>query len=289
MKTTLGNDCSRIHESIDAYLDGELSPDEVAVFDLHMKDCPQLTEVMVNRSGLRNRMRAAVRNAATPPGLEQNVRAQLANRGPMRPQAWLPMALAATVLLAFGLTIYWRAGGLRLTPASKENYIASCAQGVSSAMQVGLKQHIHCAVFRRRASPPPSLEEMARDLGPQVADLIPAVQRHLPGGFRVVEAHRCHYQGRIYTHLTATDGTGLVSLLVTDRKHGEAFENDLRPVDAAEGEALFTSSAQPFSVAGFETRDHLIYLVSDLSSRQNLALFDQIIPEVSRTIRTLEI
>jgi hypothetical protein len=285
------DDCSHIHELIDIYLDGELSPDEQPSFDVHLKDCPQLTETIAKRAGLRTRIRAAAKDrVATPPGLEQKVRARLGNPARRYQRAWpLTMATAATIVLAFGLAIYWRAGGLRLTPASRESYIASCAEGISPVMQVGLKQHIHCAVFRKPGSAAPSREGMARDLGPRFAELIPAVQRHLPGGFRVTEAHLCHYQGRTYTHVTATDGRGLVSLLVTDRINGEALESKLRPVAANAGEALFTTSAQRFSVAGFETRNHLIYFVSDLNSGQNLTLFNQMVPEVSRAIRTLEI
>ena len=296
MNSASGGDCSLIHELIDRYLDADLDADELASFSSHMKNCPQLAESIARRNDFRRRLRAAVKNTAPSPELDVKVMAQLRKERGRRLPGGTPlvrfapaMAVAALVLLGLGLALDWRAGGLRFTPAAQQSYITSLEQRVSPAMQIGLRQHIHCAVFRKKPPVSPSPDAMARELGPRYAELIPALERHLPAGFHVVEAHQCTNRGRKYIHLIATDNAGLMSLLVTERLHGEALENGLQPVTSKAGEPLYSAFAQRFSVAGFETRDHLIYLVSDLNSARNLSLFDEMVPEVARTIRTLGI
>jgi anti-sigma factor RsiW len=280
---------------VDLFLDRELAPGQAATFAGHLETCPELAELVSQRTALRTRVRAAAAASETPAGLEQKIRSRLSGdthsgdthsghtgHKPLGP--WL--AVAAALLLAFGSLLSWRNGGLRWTSGAQESYIASVSQQVSPVMRIGLKQHVHCAVFRKHPSPPPSGEELARELGPGYADLIPAMQRRLPQHFRVVEAHRCSYQGREYAHLIATDGSAPMSLLITGRAQGEALENDLRAVAATAGESLYTASVQRFSIAGFETSRYLIYLVSDLDSRQNIATLESMVPEVAGTIRT---
>ena len=272
--------CTRIHEQLDVYLDHELSTDDTVAFAGHLNTCPDLSELLALRVTLRARLRVAARLTNSPDGLDARIRLGLKARYLKIRRVWTMLAVAALVLLAFGLNMSWRAGGLRFTPAMQEGYIASLAPQVSAVMQIGLQQHVHCAVFHKSPSPPPDLQEMAGQLGPRYADLLPAMQRHLPAGFRVLAAHICDYHGRPYTHLTASDGTRLISLLITKRAPGEAF---------AAAPALSAASVQRFQLAGFETRDHLVYLISDLEPGQNLPALAGMAPDVARTIRTLEL
>jgi hypothetical protein len=126
-------------------------------------------------------------------------------------------------------------------------------------------------------------------MGPDGEGLLPVMQKNLPSSFRIVLAHQCNYRGRRYIHLAASDGRHLMSLLITNREQGEAFEGDLRAIANESDNAVFTSSAQRFGISGFETARHLIYLVSDVDPDQNLATFRAMVPEIARTIRTREI
>jgi hypothetical protein len=284
-----GPNCEALHALTDTFLDSELDCDNALEFTRHMAECPELSRLVAGRKAMRARLRAAVRTVTASPGLETRIRARVNEQRTSRSYAWSVLAVAAVVLLAVGVTNFWRTGGLRFTPASQEAYIDSLRAGVSPVMQVGLQQHVHCAVYRKMTSPFPTAEEMARTLGHDDADLVPAMQRHLPSSFRVVLAHRCNYDGRPYIHLAATDGHRLISLLITNRAQGEAFENDLRAVATEADAPLYTSSIQRFTISGFETRDHLVYMVSDLDPGQNLSAFEAMVPDVARTIRTHEI
>lgn len=282
------NSCERIHALADAYLDNELNADRAMEFARHLKECPQLARLISMRQQLRNRVRSAARTIVAPPGLETRIRAAVDRPRRQLLPGWPVLALAAALLITVGVGTSWRNGAFRFTPESQQAYVDSLRPGLAPAMQVGLQQHIHCTVYRKLTSPYPTLAEMAQELGPGNADLIPVMQRALPADFRVILAHRCNYHGRIYLHIAASDGRHLVSLLVTDRASGEAFENDLHAVAAENDMQLYTSSVQRFAISGFETRDRLVYLVSDLDPSQNLSTFHEMVPEIARTIRTRE-
>jgi hypothetical protein len=62
----------------------------------------------------------------------------------------------------------------------------------------------------------------------------------------------------------------------------------LQVVATAAGEQLYSVSAAQYSIAGFETRDHFVYLVSDMDSGQNLTRLQRLLPDLSSTVRALE-
>lgn len=294
MNRAIENNCSGVMALLDRYMDQELSGEEWALVERHLNDCPGCASIAARRSALRNRLRSAARDVGSPLGLDQRIRQRLAEQTTGRNYSrvnhgggW--MAAAAALLLTVSLGVYWRNGGLRFTPQAQDAYIASIAPEVAPVMRIGLQQHVHCAVFKGIPSQWPTLEEMAQSLGAEYADLAPAVQRHLPSGFRVAEAHVCSYRGRYYTHVAATDGKKLISLLITNRSQGEAFETELRAVAGEAGVPLYISAVQRFSLAGFETRGHLVYLVSDLDYTRNLAVLKSLAPDVDKTVRRFEI
>ncbi|MES1261175.1 MAG: zf-HC2 domain-containing protein [Acidobacteriota bacterium] len=285
--------CASTRVLLDRYVDREMSPRDLAGVASHLSGCPDCAGRASRQTALRDRLRVAARGTALPTDLEGRIRQRLgaetgrAGRSLLR-SGWPAMAIAAAVLLAVGLAHSWQNGGLRLTPGSQEAYIASISPEVTPVMRIGLQQHVRCAVFRKAPSQWPTVEEMAQSLGARYADLAPAMERHLPAGFRIAEAHVCNYQGRYYTHLAATDGKQLMSLLITDRAQGQAFENDLRAVAAEAGAPVYTSGVQRFRIAAFETRDHFVYLISDLAAGENLATLKSMLPEVGQAIRRLE-
>ena len=279
---------SLIHGLADTFLDNELGCDESVAFTSHLADCAELAHMVAGRKAMRDRLRAAAKSTHISPGLETRIKARIREERVSRWNVWPVLALAAAVLLALGINFSWRNGNLRFTPASQQAYIDSLRPGLSPVMQVGLQQHVHCAVYRKLTSPYPTLEEMAQALGPGEGELVAAMQAHIPANYRVAMAHRCDFHGREYVHLIATDGSHRISLLVTNRAQGEAFENDLKAVATESEMSLYTSSAQRFEISGFETRDHLIYLVSDLDPARNFSAFTAMVPEIARTIRTHE-
>jgi len=256
--------CAGTLECLDAWLDGELSPADSAAVARHLETCAGCSGVLANRLSLRERLRRVGRSAEPAPELAQRIHSRLGvDDSPNRTRRGF-LAAAAMVLMSVGTYAAWKSGHLRMTPAAREDYIASILPEVAPVMRIGLQQHVHCAVFRSYPAQAPGEEELARDLGPYYAGLVRVMQTHVPGGFRVVMAHRCGYKERPYVHVVAKRGSDLISLLITRRADGEAFD----------GTSVYSSGVSRFSIAGFETPEHLIYLVSDLDQGANAAVFE---------------
>ncbi|MGD1072110.1 MAG: hypothetical protein ABSB15_18430 [Bryobacteraceae bacterium] len=270
--------CARIIELLDAYIDSGDNPD----VEQHLEGCQGCSTILANRIALRDRLRAAVRRVEAPANLQARIHDRIAQQARSNRLQWVPMATAAAVMLSVGLVGWYQTGHLRLTPASQEAYIASIAPRVSPIMQVGLTQHVHCAVFRQYPSEQPSVAELTKALGPQYSGLVLAMQQHLPSDFRVVMAHLCQRRGRSYIHVIARHGSSLISLLLTKKTAGEAFEANLRAVEA--GTALYTSQVQRFNIAGFQTSDYLVYLVSDMDQDGTLAALTAMAPQVQTVL-----
>lgn len=253
--------CAQIIELLD-------SPENPEVVR-HLETCETCSRILANRIALRDRLRTAVRRTETPIDLRSRIHRSIASEQRSSPMRWPSLALAAAILLTVGVTGWYRNGHLRLTPESQEAYIESIAPRVTPIMQVGLVQHVHCAVFRRYPAEQPPVPELIKDLGPEYAALIPAMQQHVPAGFRVVMAHLCTRQGRNYVHIIARQGSSLISLLITKKEAGEQM-----------GAGLDTSSVQRFNIAAFETSDYLVYLVSDMNRDENVATLKAMAPQI---------
>jgi hypothetical protein len=154
---------------------------------------------------------------------------------------------------------------------------------------VGLGDHVHCTVFRKFPKQPPAREKMLADLGPENSPLLPLVQERIPKDYRVIMAHRCSYRGRKFVHLAMRGDSGLISLVIARRESGEAFGRDkLAPVLAQSGIPIYQGQVRRFAIAGFESRDHLVYLVSDLGEQRNLALLASLSAPVQSFLSRLE-
>ena len=118
--------CDRIVELLD-------SPENPDVA-LHLETCEACSRILANRMVLRDRLRAAARNAEVPPDLQARIQHRIVQ--PARPAASLSWALAAALLLSIGLVHFYQTANPGIAP------------GFSPIMEVGLAQHIHCAVSR---------------------------------------------------------------------------------------------------------------------------------------------
>ncbi|MEZ5398442.1 MAG: hypothetical protein R2729_02165 [Bryobacteraceae bacterium] len=215
---------------------------------------------------LRARLREAVHSVETPPFLEAQLRRRLGEKPDpaSRLRPWLPLAVSAAVLLAS--SVAYQLGHLRFTAAAQDSYIALVGNRVNALMRVGLRDHLHCAHFRTFPKTPPPMTEFVAKMGPEYAPLIPVLERNLPAGSRIELAHRCRYHGRQFVHLAWKDGSGLHSLIVARKQPGEVFDIDgALPALVHSGLTVYRDGARGFQIAAFESRDHLVYSISNES------------------------
>jgi hypothetical protein len=251
-----------------------------------------------------NRLKDAVNSVPVPQGFEDRVRIQIQAHGipsgarPLR--RWIlrlaPALVAAGVLAA--LSVAYHFGHFRLTRASQNAYIASVSSQLGEIMRIGLRDHIHCSVFRKYPKNPPTAEEIlnprsergVKPISPQYSGLIPIVRSLVPENYRMTLAHQCTYQGREYIHLSFMDESNMLSLLVTRKVNGESFRADgVLPALTESGIPMYQSGVQRFQISAFETGDYLVYFISDLGKQQNTDLMLALAPRVKGFLAKLEL
>jgi hypothetical protein len=190
-------------------------------------------------------------------------------------------AAAAMFLCLISGGIAYQFGHLRWTADSQNSYLTALSNSVATLFRPGLKDHVHCAVYRKYPKVAPAAARLQHELGPEYRELLTVVSQHVPRGYQTMIAHRCRYQGRQYVHLALKGSGGVVSLVIAQKGAGESFTTEqLRPVLVSAGTPFYQAQAQRYAISAFETADHLVYTVSELSLEQNTKLMAAMAPQV---------
>jgi hypothetical protein len=232
---------------------------------------------------MKARLKTAVASEIPSPYLEGRIRNRIrANERPRR-FSWRMQAAPAAAALAvcLGIGIAYQLGHLRWTANSQDTYIASVSNRVATLMRVGLRDHIHCSIFRKYPNEAPKVEALAANLGPEYKDLLHIVRSNVPADFKAMIAHECGYKGRKFIHVSLKSDSQLLSLIIARKQDGESFQTDeMIPALQQAGIPFYRSGAQRFQIASFEATQHLVYLISDLPSSDNLRLLVAMAPRV---------
>jgi hypothetical protein len=240
---------------------------------------------------LREQLQRAVRSEEVPPYLETRIKAHINSSG-SRGFAWKQQfaSLAAAVLLVAGGAVAYQLGHLRLTASSQASYMASVSSRVATIMRVGLRDHIHCAYFRKWPKIPQTMEQFIQKLGPDYVGLIPIMQKEVPKQYRMEIAHQCTVGDRKFVHLVMRNEDQLLSLILSKKRQGESFETEgLLPALRESGIPLYQSGVQRFQIASFESRDYLVYFISDQPKEVNMQQMQAMAPAVKEYLKKLEL
>jgi len=242
---------------------------------------------MSDTRDLNQRLKGAIGQEPVPPYLEARVRARMVERPAGR--SWISVLIPAAAALVVGVVMTaYHFGSFRYTDASRASYISLVSDRVAPFIKIGLGQHIRCAVFRTYPKDPQPIETVERSLAPEYRGLVPIVERYVPDGFHLVMAHRCADDNRKFVHLTFSNGSSLISLLVTRKDQGEAFdEAGLLSAIAASGTPVYREGSQRFQVSAFQSPEYLVYFVSDLPANQNNAMMLSMAPQVQDFLKSL--
>jgi mycothiol system anti-sigma-R factor len=269
------HDCKKVRAYLDSYLNDELLVETTHEVLRHLEHCPACHEAMENRRRVKALLKAAVSKETAPADLQEKIRKRIRKDAAPRWSSWTLVAAAAAVLIAVGILGLqaWKRTAATHTPAVAE---AAGAQ----ILEVGLKDHVHCALDAGFANREFTEAEMRERLGPQFFGLVAMVKDRLPGNYRVTVGHRCHAFGREYVHLVLKSPQTVLSLVVT-KKNGESFtQNHVAAIAEAAGVPIFGARMNNLEVAGFETSDYLAFVVSDLGREENLQIALALAPPV---------
>jgi anti-sigma factor RsiW len=259
----MNSSCEKLRAQLDAYLSGELSGDAREEVEGHLRDCAACAAEFEAAGRLRTGVQAAVGATPVPSGLEAKV------RGALRTQAARPRTgLYAVAAAALVIVCVFLINMLRTSRDPMNAILAKTHGQLAAVLKVGLRDHLQCAVFRKYSKQAEPSAQMAADLGPEFAGLIPLIQAKLPADFRLIQAHHCEAGDRQYTHFIVAGGDKVVSVILTRAQPGEAVIG------------IHQEGVDRFQVVGFESQGQLAYVISDLDAQHSLVLAANLAPTV---------
>jgi len=263
----MNSECEKVRGHLDAYLSRELPEETRREVQRHLESCPQCAVELETRARVRAQLQAAVHATPVPLDLEAKIRRAVRRTvSAPRPRTGL-WAVAAAALVIVCVALVSR---LRVETDPEQAILRKTSGRLAAVLNVGLRDHLQCAVFRKYSRQPEAARQMAADLGPGFADLVPLLQAKMTGDFHIVQAHHCDAGGRQYTHFIMAGGAGggkTVSLILTRRQPGESLSG-----------GIHQAGVDRFQVVGFESHDYLAYVISDLDAQQNLELAANLAP-----------
>jgi len=278
--------CKRIRSYLDSYLNNELMVETNHEVLTHLETCGACSRSLEDRARLKARLKRAVMQEYAPAALRERIASDLRRgRGFSFNRVSLALAAAAAVLVIAAVTFFtWGPPKNQLSLQAK----VAPADVTGQILKIGLDDHVFCAIDHHLANKQFTPEQMAEHLGPEYAGLVALVKERMPRAYTVAVGHRCHYQGREFIHLIMRNQNDVVSLVIT-RKNGEAFPTDgVAAIVQAAGGPIYQAAWANQQVAGLETRDHLVFVVSNETSDANLQIAASLAPSVRDLLARLE-
>jgi len=278
--------CEKTRRYLDSYINNELLVETNHEVLRHLESCPACAAEFEQSSRLKARLKSAVAGQSVPPDLSERIREGIRHHQsrPFAAAGWTRWGAVAAAVLLVTLGTWmtrsrWSGGDIYSDGPAQDAFIQRISHTVSVVLGVGLRDHVHCAVLSGIPKKAPTLDQVAQDMGPKYNGLVPLVKASIPADYRIVMGHQCDYGGRRYVHLTMSNGSNLMSLVIARKDHGESLET-LAPTLKTSGVSLYQAAAQQYEIAGFETEDYLAFVVSDLNAKANLQVAATLAPSV---------
>lgn len=240
----------------------------------HLRTCAQCQSENDMRQALAASLRDSVRRITVPASLDSSICRRLRHQNTRiaAPRMQWMMALAATLAIAGGLALVWKP---QFASVNKENLAFDV--NTSELLRVGLDEHIHCKHGKEYTFQPNSVEKLRAQLGLEFADFLQSLRLAQPD-IRILQAHRCSYQNRHFTHVVLEDHDKAVSVLLMPQysTHSGKYASQ-----------LIQATTRNVSVALLEGKKFVSYVVSDLSPVQNRQLASEIEPALKKYTQSL--
>jgi len=272
--------CELIRQYLDSYVSNELLVETSSEVVRHLESCESCSRDLESRMRVRDALQRAVVNRPVPESVRADVLRSLRESQPrsfMRPGTtrWaIGFASIAFILLSL-----FAANWMSLRRGE---------QLVASILKLGVSDHIVCAIkghnYPEVANPP---EQIRNKLGVRYAVLLQVVQERLPG-FEVLEGHICSIPGsnRKYIHFITRGKGTILSVILTERNGASLPKGRLLASPESAGLSIHEGHLSGMEIAGFESAQYFVFVVSDLSQKQVLQLARGLAPALNETLQT---
>ncbi len=299
-------DCRNLKELLDSYLSDELSVETNHAVLRHVEQCPVCRTEMAGRRSLRESLRRAVRQVRMSKDGRERLRARLRadatlapteagnkritsapHRKPFFKRVIEPLftafsgrgfSVAATAMLLVALSV----GGFFLFRPQ----ITTAAALSEALWKEAMGDHDYCAAQFRHEEGSVRMTASARNYDAAYADL-DRIAEVGAAGLKLHSAHICGFAGRNFAHLVYTRGDDLISLLVTER-NPLALKKGEVPNDDGLTAGLQQEIQGNFNISAYQTRKHIVLVVTSLSQPETSSLAEKIAKPVSDHLRKLE-
>lgn len=310
-------DCREFREVADSHLDDESAIESEGELRRHLDGCPECRRELT----ARREVRAALRRGITrSPDLQ--LRTEFAFRLRNDLKATLRQPEHKSIFTSFSISRpQWIAFAACLLVAVMAGIVALTTQQTSTTPQevgrveraeadarrldgvavrlakleqtkTAVGDHRFCALDYQLAEEPIPLDEAGKRYDAAYTDLEEAVmsgQGQKAGDIRLVEEHSCVYNGRRFAHVVLEHRGRTVSVLVTEKLGaGDTTFAAKSSVGTPDNQAVVCAQIEGYQVSCIETRLHAIYIVSDLSEAENLAVARSFAPSLSEHITRAE-
>lgn len=307
-------ECRDFREVADSYLSDELLVETNHDVIAHLEACAECRRELAARRELRSSLRAAFKNAEElrindeyANQLRSELRSIAPNKTwPARRRAWMGIAACLIAGAVVGFIAWQRqprenaererrnANVAEAQPqpaASRPAEVAPANVLLANMSELAAGDHRDCAINHRLPDRPLNIEEAGRKYDPAYLGLRQAVMSHgSDSGARMelVMAHACVFKGRWFAHIVVRHRGRLASLLVTRLETQGELAPETKAVEQ-HGQVISCSRVEGFQISCFQTARHAVFLVSDLSEGENLALARQLAPPVHEHITRAEV
>ena len=285
--------CRKVQAHFDAYMDNELLVETNREVLEHLESCPDCSTTLDDRIRFRGTLRRAGSRVVVPDTLGDSVRRSLAKASATTAWSrWAPAVAAGALVLTLGLTstglFRQPAGPAGSTPGSIPSR-GLLLDELQAALAPGVDNHVYCTIehdFDERSF---TRVEMEAAIGARYTQLVSLVEADAPPEYRLTVAHHCSTDGRRFIHLVLQGNGTAVSLAVTT-KGGRAFpRQELAEVLDAFEFPLYADQVGGYEVAGFESRNHYTFVVSDLTRSENVRIATALASSVREFLSQIEI
>jgi hypothetical protein len=151
--------------------------------------------------------------------------------------------------------------------------------------------HRDCAIKFNLAEDPIDLEEAGRKFDPALINLASVIKNRSEdstGQFEFIESHSCVFKGQRFAHVVVKHQGRLVSLLVAEPDRNKTAAAQAATPDNTRRQAVACSRSGQYQISCFETGRHAVFVVSDLSEGENLAVANAFAPSIQEHLTRFE-